>query len=62
MMMIMTIIISMGLEYAPEQRPPTGLLSITQVIYEHGEQWWNYIDRGKLIIRPPDLSGNPTVI
>jgi hypothetical protein len=26
------------------------------MIYEHGEQWWN-IDRGKLLIRPPELSG-----
>jgi hypothetical protein len=25
------------------------------MIYEHGEQWWD-IDRGKLLIRPPELS------
>jgi hypothetical protein len=30
------------------------------VIYEHGEQWWNDINRGKLPIHPPELSGNPT--
>jgi hypothetical protein len=28
------------------------------VVYEHGEPWWNYIDKRKLI-RPPALSGNP---
>jgi hypothetical protein len=30
------------------------------MVYEHEEQWWNDIDRGKLLIRPPQLSGNPT--
>jgi hypothetical protein len=40
-----------------ELRPPTGLLFITQVIYEHGEQWWNDIDRGYLSYSP-ELSGN----
>jgi hypothetical protein len=30
------------------------------VIYEHGESWRNDIDRTKLLIRPPQLSGNPT--
>jgi hypothetical protein len=29
--------------------------------YEHGEPWWNDMDRRKLLIRPPDLSGNPTI-
>jgi hypothetical protein len=28
------------------------------VIYEHGEPWWNDIGREKLLIRPPELSGN----
>jgi hypothetical protein len=37
-----------------------GLLLISQVIYEHGEPWWNDNDRGKLLICPPELSGNPT--
>jgi hypothetical protein len=27
-------------------------------MYEHGEPWWNDID-GKLLSRPPELSGNP---
>jgi hypothetical protein len=27
------------------------LLLISQVIYEHGETWWNDIDRIKLLIR-----------
>jgi hypothetical protein len=30
------------------------------VIYEHGEPWSNDIDRGKLMIFPPEPSGNPT--
>jgi hypothetical protein len=29
------------------------------VICEHGEPWWN-INRGKLLIHPAELSGNPT--
>jgi hypothetical protein len=37
-----------------------GLLFIPQVIYEHGEPWWNDIDRGKLFIHPSELYGNPT--
>jgi hypothetical protein len=35
-----------------------GPLFIPQVIYEHGETWWNDIDRGKLL-RLPEISGNP---
>jgi hypothetical protein len=42
-----------------ELRPLTGLLFIPQEIYEHGEPWWNGVDRGK-VIRLPELSGNPT--
>jgi hypothetical protein len=30
------------------------------VIYEHEEPWWKDIDWGKLLIRPPELSGKPT--
>jgi hypothetical protein len=30
------------------------------VIYENGESWWNVIDREKLLIRPPELSGKHT--
>jgi hypothetical protein len=29
-------------------------------IYEHGEPWWNDVSKGKLLIHPPELSGNPT--
>jgi hypothetical protein len=29
-------------------------------IYEHEKPQWNYIDRGKLLIRPPELSENPS--
>jgi hypothetical protein len=38
---------------------PIGLLFIPQVIYKHGEQWWNDFNRGKLIC-PPAVSSNPT--
>jgi hypothetical protein len=34
---------------------------ITQVIHEHGEASCNGIDRGNLLIRPPELSENATV-
>jgi hypothetical protein len=34
-------------------------LFISQLIYEHGEPWWIDIDRGKLLIRPAELSANP---
>jgi hypothetical protein len=47
-------------DYVSELRPTTGLLFIPQVTYEHGKPWWNEIDRCKLLIRPPELSGNPT--
>jgi hypothetical protein len=46
MMMMMMMIMSMGWDYISELRPPTGLLFILQVIPEHGEPWWNDIDRG----------------
>jgi hypothetical protein len=34
------------------------------MIYEHGEPWWNDVDRRKLLIRPPEfsLTALPTVI
>jgi hypothetical protein len=32
-------------DYVSELRPPTGLLFVSQVIYEHGELRWNDIDR-----------------
>jgi hypothetical protein len=37
-----------------------GLLFTPQVIYGHGEPWWNDIYRGKHVICPPELSGNST--
>jgi hypothetical protein len=58
--MMMMMMISMGLEYVSELRPPSGLLLIPQVRYKHGEPWWKDIDRVKVVIRPPQLSGNPT--
>jgi hypothetical protein len=50
----------MGSDDVSELRPPTGLLFIPQVIYEYGEQWWNDICRGILLIRLSELYGNPT--
>jgi hypothetical protein len=47
-------------DYVSELQSPMGLLFIPQIIYENGEQWWNNIDWGKLLIRPHELSGNPT--
>jgi hypothetical protein len=49
----------MGWDYISELRPPTGLLFIPQVIYEHEEPLWNDIDSEKLI-RLLELSGKPT--
>jgi hypothetical protein len=36
----------------PTVHPPHG--------NEHAEPWWNDTHRGKLLIPPPELSGNPT--
>jgi hypothetical protein len=58
--MIMIMIKSMAWEYVSKLRPTTGLAFILQMIHEHGESCWNNTDKGKLIIRPPELSGNPT--
>jgi hypothetical protein len=49
----------MGKDYVCELRPAAGLLFILQVIYEHGKPWRNEVDRGKLLIHPPELFGNP---
>jgi hypothetical protein len=35
-------------------------LFIPHMIHGHRERWWNDIDRRKLLICPPELSGNPT--
>jgi hypothetical protein len=60
MMIIIIIIMSMGRHYVSELWPRTGLFFIPHAIYEHEEPWWNDIDRGKLQIRPPELSLNST--
>jgi hypothetical protein len=39
------LFMSMLWEYVSELLPPTGLLSIPQLIYEHGVPRWNDIDR-----------------
>jgi hypothetical protein len=58
--MMMIIIMLMVWEYVSELRLPTGLLLMSQVTYDHEEPRWNYIGRGKLLIRPPELSCNIT--
>jgi hypothetical protein len=35
-------------------------LFIPKLIFEHGEQWRNDIDRAKLLTHPPKLSANST--
>jgi hypothetical protein len=59
MIMIMIVIMSMAWGYVFEMRPQTDLFFIPQIIYDYVEPWWDDIDRGKLI-RPTNLSGNPT--
>jgi ACR3 family arsenite efflux pump ArsB len=59
MMVVVVVFMSMGRDYVSELRLPTGLLFIPLAIYKHGDPWWNYIGRGKLLIRPPHLSDNP---
>jgi hypothetical protein len=54
------MIMLMGRDYRSELQPPTGLLSILQVIHEHGEPWWKDINRGKYLICPPQITANPT--
>jgi hypothetical protein len=49
---------SMGWDYVSELLPPTDILFIPHVIYEKGEQWWNDIKRGKLLILPTEVSDN----
>jgi hypothetical protein len=43
-----------------EDEEEEGLLFIPQVIYEHEEPRRSDTDRIKLLIRPPELSGNHT--
>jgi hypothetical protein len=37
----------MGWDNVSELQPPTGLLFFPQVMYEHGEPWWNDPDSWK---------------
>jgi hypothetical protein len=54
------MIMLMECYYISEMQPPTG---IPQVIYEHGEPWWNDdVNRGKLQTHPPELSGSLTTV
>jgi hypothetical protein len=39
------MIMSMGWDRISQLRPPNSLLFMPQVIYEHGEPWWNDIER-----------------
>jgi hypothetical protein len=52
----MMMIVSMARDDVSELRPTMGLLFILQVIKEHGEQWWNDINKGKFQTRPLELS------
>jgi hypothetical protein len=38
-----------GQRHVSELRPATGLLFISQVIYEYVDKWWNDIDRGNFL-------------
>jgi hypothetical protein len=60
--MMIIIIMSMGRYCVSELRTKTGPFFILQVIYEHGELWLSDIDRGKHMIRPPELCGNLTIV
>jgi hypothetical protein len=44
----------------PTGLSPKQLPSTLNDIYEHGEPWWNDIDRSKLLIRPSEVSWNTT--
>jgi hypothetical protein len=57
MMMMMMMFMSMRWDYVFELLPPPGLLFIPQVMCKNEEPWRNDIDRGKLLIRPQELSG-----
>jgi hypothetical protein len=50
----------MECDYVCGLQPTTDLLFILQVIYERGVPWWSDIDRVKLLILAPELSGIPT--
>jgi hypothetical protein len=54
------MIMLMGRDYVFKMQPPMSLLFMPQIIYEHGEPWWNDINRVKLLIHQPEVSGNPT--
>jgi hypothetical protein len=56
------MIMSMGWDFISELRPPTDLLFVPQAIHEHGEPWWNDIERGKLVIRPSELRSSHLVV
>jgi hypothetical protein len=46
-----------GVRYVSELRWTTGLLFIPQVIYEHGEPWWNDVNRGNSwLVHPSSLA------
>jgi hypothetical protein len=57
MVRVIIIIMSLGQDHVSEVWLPANLLFIPQVIHEHGKPWRNYIDRPKLQIHQPELSG-----
>jgi hypothetical protein len=54
------MIMSVYRESVSELWLPSDVLFNPQVRYEHVEPWWNNIDGGKLLTRPPEFSGNCT--
>jgi hypothetical protein len=53
---------SMGWDYVSELQPPSGLLFIPQMIYEHGEPRWNDTDRENWFVYQSSLAILPAVI
>jgi hypothetical protein len=51
--------ISMGVRLHLRTAATNRLIVHPQVIYEYREPQWNDTDRGKLLIHPSELSGNP---
>jgi hypothetical protein len=57
-MMMMMMMSSMRRDYVSEFLPPTGLLFIPQ----HGETWWNDLDRGNSFVHQSSLASLPAVL
>jgi hypothetical protein len=49
------LMMMMGWDYMSGLWPPMGLLFIPQMTEEHGEPWWNDVNKGKFLIRSPAI-------